>query len=68
MPLRTEAEIQMDKAPLPQRWLNRLLVSRQQSLEEYELADLLLVLSEKAEEPSCLLGFPKSSFSGCPEG
>ncbi len=29
---------------------NRLLVTRQQMLEEYALADLILVLSEKAEE------------------
>jgi glycosyltransferase involved in cell wall biosynthesis len=62
VPLRTTAEIQMDKAPLPQRLLNRLLVSRQQSLEEYELADLLLVLSEKAEETFMFAGFPKSKL------
>jgi glycosyltransferase involved in cell wall biosynthesis len=62
VPLRTTAEIQMDKAPMRQRWLNRLLVSRQQSLEEYELADLLLVLSEKAEETFVFAGFPKSKL------
>jgi glycosyltransferase involved in cell wall biosynthesis len=62
VPLRTNAEIEMDEAPLPLRWLNRLLVSRQQSLEEYELADLLLVLSEKAEETFLFAGFPKSKL------
>ncbi len=62
VPLRTTAEIQMDKAPMPQRWLNRLLISRQQSLEEYELADLLLVLSEKAEETFVFAGFPRSKL------
>lgn len=62
VPLRTNAEIEMDEAPLPQRWLNRLLVSRQQSLEEYELADLLLVLSQKAEETFLFAGFPKSKL------
>lgn len=31
-------------------WKNRLLVTRQQVLEEYDLADLILVLSQKAEE------------------
>jgi glycosyltransferase involved in cell wall biosynthesis len=62
VPLRTEAEIQMESAPMPQRWLNRLLVSRHQSLEEYELADLLLVLSEKAEETFLFAGFPKSKL------
>jgi len=62
VPLRTNAELQMEKAPVPQRWLNRLLVSRQQSLEEYELADLLLVLSEKAEETFLFAGFPKNKL------
>jgi glycosyltransferase involved in cell wall biosynthesis len=62
VPFRTEAEIQMEKAPIPQRWLNRLLISRQQSLEEYELADLLLVLSAKAEETFVFAGFPKSKL------
>jgi glycosyltransferase involved in cell wall biosynthesis len=33
-----------------QGWKNRLLVTRQQMLEEYDLADLILVLSKKAEE------------------
>jgi glycosyltransferase involved in cell wall biosynthesis len=49
----------MENAPIPERWLNRLLISRQQSLEEYELTDLLLVLSEKAEETFRFAGFPK---------
>jgi glycosyltransferase involved in cell wall biosynthesis len=62
VPLKTEAEIQMEKAPILRRWLNQLLVSRQQSLEEYELADLLLVLSEKAEETFVFAGFPKSKL------
>jgi glycosyltransferase involved in cell wall biosynthesis len=62
VPFRTEAEIRMESAPVPQRWLNRLLISRQQSLEEYELADLLLVLSEKAEETFVFAGFPKSKL------
>ena len=62
VPFRTEAEIRMEKAPLPRRWLHRLLVSRQQSLEEYELADLLLVLSQKAEETFVFAGFPKNKL------
>lgn len=37
---------------------NRLLVTRQQVLEEYELADLLLVLSAKAEETFLAAGVP----------
>jgi glycosyltransferase involved in cell wall biosynthesis len=62
VPYRTDTEMQMEKAPLPQRWLYRLLVSRQQTLEEYGLADLLLVLSEKAEETFVFAGFPKSKL------
>ena len=41
---------------------NRLLVSRQQMLEEYELADRILVLSEKAEETFLAAGVPKSKL------
>ena len=37
---------------------NRLLVTRQQVLEEYQLADLILVLSEKAEETFLAAGVP----------
>jgi glycosyltransferase involved in cell wall biosynthesis len=33
-----------------QGFKNRLLITRQQMLEEYDLADLILVLSQKAEE------------------
>jgi glycosyltransferase involved in cell wall biosynthesis len=62
VPVRTESEIQMESAPIPRRWLNRLLVSRQDSLEEYELADLLLVLSEKAEETFLFAGIPKGKI------
>jgi hypothetical protein len=45
LPPKTEQELAMENAPVPQRWLNRLLISRQESLLEYETADLLLVLS-----------------------
>jgi glycosyltransferase involved in cell wall biosynthesis len=62
VPFRTEAELKMESDPIPQRWLNRLLISRQQSLEEYDLADLLLVLSQKAEETFVFAGFPKSKL------
>ncbi len=41
---------------------NRLLVSRQQMLEEYDLADLILVLSEKAEETFLAAGIPKEKL------
>jgi glycosyltransferase involved in cell wall biosynthesis len=45
-----------------QGWKNRLLVSRQQTIEEYELADRILVLSEKAEETFLAAGVPKEKL------
>jgi len=62
VPERTDTEIRMESAPIPERWLNRLLTSRHQSLEEYELADILLVLSKKAEETFRFAGFPNSKL------
>ncbi len=46
----TQSERERAEARGWQGLKNRLLVTRQQVLEEYDLADLLLVLSEKAEE------------------
>jgi glycosyltransferase involved in cell wall biosynthesis len=62
LPPKTEQELAMENAPPPQRWLNRLLISRQESLVEYETADLLLVLSEKAAETFQVLGIPKEKL------
>ncbi len=41
---------------------NRLLVTRQQMLEEYDLADLILVLSEKAEETFLAAGIAQEKL------
>ena len=41
---------------------NRLLVTRQQMLEEYDLADLILVLSEKAEETFLAAGIGREKL------
>lgn len=43
-------------------WKQRLLISRQQMNEEYELADLILVLSEKAEETFLAAGIAKEKL------
>lgn len=43
-------------------WKQSLLVSRQQMLEEYALADRILVLSEKAEETFLVAGVPKEKL------
>jgi glycosyltransferase involved in cell wall biosynthesis len=40
-------------------WKNRLLITRQEMLEEYDLATLILVLSEKAEETFLAAGIPR---------
>ena len=43
-------------------WKKALLISRQHTLEEYDLADLILVLSEKAEETFLAAGIPKEKL------
>jgi len=59
-PWMTAGEKRALAAPLPRRWLDRLLVNRQRVLEEYDLASLLLVLSEKAIETFETAGIPRS--------
>ena len=68
LPPKTEQELAMENAPIPQRWLNRLLIPRQDTLEEYELADLLLVESEKAADSFRVLGFPNEKLYSMPQG
>ncbi|MBV8640127.1 MAG: glycosyltransferase family 4 protein [Verrucomicrobia bacterium] len=68
LPAKMAHEIAMETAPIPQRWLNRLLISRQESLEEYELADLLLVESEKAADSFRVLGYPNEKLYSMPQG
>ena len=41
-----------------ERWKNRLLLQRKRFIQEYELADLLLVLSDKAAKTFRVRGFP----------
>ncbi|MEX1117984.1 MAG: glycosyltransferase family 4 protein, partial [Terrimicrobiaceae bacterium] len=55
---KTWSEIQRDEAPFPQSLLNKLLVTRQQVMEEYDLADLILVQSQKARETFQIAGLP----------
>lgn len=61
-PALTMSERKRDQAAWPQSWLNRLLISRQQVLEEYELADLILVLSQKAAETFLVQGVPEEKL------
>jgi len=55
---KTWSEIQRDAARFPRSVLNRLLVTRQQVMEEYARATLILVLSEKARETFLVAGLP----------
>jgi glycosyltransferase involved in cell wall biosynthesis len=59
-------------APAPtsslQRWKNRLLLQRKRFIQEYELADLLLVLSEKAAHTFRVRGFPEEKLFYLPRG
>lgn len=55
----TSGERRWELKPLHERWRDYLLVSRQRVLEEYDLADLILVLSEKAVETFLAAGVPR---------
>ncbi len=68
LPPKTEQEIALENAPIPQRWLNRILIPRQDTLEEYDLADLLLVESEKAADSFRALGFSNEKLYSMPQG
>lgn len=50
------------------RWKNSLVIRPQRSVEEYELATLLLVLSEKAAETFRARGFPEEQLFYLPRG
>ena len=51
-----------------QRWKNRLLLHRKRFIEEYKLADLLLVLSQKAANTFRVRGFPEEKLFYLPRG
>jgi glycosyltransferase involved in cell wall biosynthesis len=51
-----------------QWWKNRLLLQRKRFIQEYELADLLLVLSEKAAKTFRVRGFPEEKMFYLPRG
>jgi glycosyltransferase involved in cell wall biosynthesis len=50
------------------RWKENLLQTRERFLEEYDLASLLLVLSEKAAETFRVQGFPEEKLFYLPRG
>lgn len=52
----------------PKSWKENLLQTRERFLEEYELADLLVVLSQKAAETFRVQGFPEKKLFYLPRG
>ena len=49
-------------------WKQKLLLERERFLEEYELADLLVVLSERAADTFRVQGFPEQKLFYLPRG
>src|SRR4029077_10381107 len=49
-------------------WKSSLLLERERFIEEYELADLIVVLSEKAAETFRVRGFPEKKLFYLPRG
>jgi len=64
----TKSEREALKQSWSTRWKHHLLVSRQHVMEEYDLADLILVLSEKAKETFLIAGHPESRLFLLPRG
>jgi glycosyltransferase involved in cell wall biosynthesis len=56
------------KLPWHKRWKEDLLLQRDRFVEEYDLADLILVLSEKAAETFRVQGFPEEKLFYLPRG
>ncbi len=54
--------------PWARRWKEDLLLQRDRFLEEYDLADLILVLSEKAADTFRVQGFPEEKLFYLPRG
>ena len=61
-PAITKSERERDAAPFPKSLLNKLLITRQQVMEEYERADLIFVLSEKARETFRIAGIAEEKL------
>jgi glycosyltransferase involved in cell wall biosynthesis len=57
-----------EKVPWSKRWKEDLLLQRGRFIEEYDLADLLLVLSERAAETFRVQGFPEDKLFYLPRG
>lgn len=67
-PAVTKSERERAAATGPQRWMNQLLVTRQQAIEEYDLATLILVLSNCAADTFRAAGVPDGKLFYLPRG
>lgn len=67
-PSLTKSERERDALPLPKRWIAQLSPTRQQIIEEYELSDVILVLSECAADTFLAAGFEKERLFSLPRG
>ena len=56
------------RLPVHKQWKEDLLLDRKRFLEEYDLADLLVVLSETAAETFRVQGFPEEKLFYLPRG
>ncbi len=57
-----------ESLPWHERWKEDLLLQRDRFIEEYDLASLILVLSEKAAETFRVQGFPEDKLFYLPRG
>jgi glycosyltransferase involved in cell wall biosynthesis len=67
-PAITRSERERAAEPWPRRLMNRLLVTRQQVIEEYDLATLIVVLSHCAAETFRAAGIPEEKLFYLPRG
>src|SRR5437016_633703 len=71
---RDRGKVVADRAPSPppaagrRRWKENLLQTRERFLEEYELANMLFVLSQKAADTFRVQGFPEEKLFYLPRG
>src|SRR5258708_2182568 len=67
-PTKTKSERERDSLPFPKRWFECLPPTRQQMMEEYDLADLILVLSECAADTFVAAGIAREKLYYLPRG
>lgn len=67
-PDKTKSERERDALPFPRRWFESLSPTRQQIMEEYDLSDVILVLSECAADTFLAAGVPKEKLYSLPRG